>query len=159
MEEYLLKEQQKAAGKSTCFVCGQIKSLTAFGKTKHNKSGHHGTCKICRALSDKNTKLKVAYGIDLDIFQNMFTKQGNKCAICFTTLFDKFRPSVDHCHKTGKIRGLLCNNCNRAIGLLKDDIGILYAAIRYLKTAQNKSGEFGETPAVDNPEPSYSEIF
>lgn len=42
--------------------------------------------------------------------------------------------SVDHCHKTGKVRGLLCSNCNTAIGLLKEDINVLKNAINYLTT-------------------------
>jgi Recombination endonuclease VII len=60
---------------------------------------------------------------------------GGRCEICdtpFTTMWNN-RENVDHCHKTGAIRGLLCRSCNQAIGLLKDDPRLLRAAIRYLK--------------------------
>lgn len=61
-------------------------------------------------------------------------KQNNVCAICFKselTVRNK-NLAVDHCHKTGIIRGLLCSNCNRAIGLLKDNVVIIKSALKYL---------------------------
>ena len=64
----------------------------------------------------------------------MLEKQNNKCAICKKdrNIFKK-RLCVDHCHSTGKIRGLLCTNCNQGIGHLKDDLNIIKSAIRYLE--------------------------
>jgi hypothetical protein len=64
---------------------------------------------------------------------------GNKCSICLGSQTYKIkgqtrRLDIDHCHKTGKVRGLLCSNCNRAIGLLKDDVKVLSQAIEYLKS-------------------------
>lgn len=62
-------------------------------------------------------------------------KQNELCAICFScepkTKSGKF--CIDHCHKSGKIRGLLCNTCNMAIGKLKDNIEILTRAIKYIQ--------------------------
>lgn len=51
----------------------------------------------------------------------------------------KLKLVVDHCHKTGRIRGLLCHNCNRALGLLQDDVGVLRKAIGYLKGVETTS--------------------
>lgn len=64
----------------------------------------------------------------------MLHNQGNKCKICETheSEFDK-RLAVDHCHKTGKVRGLLCSSCNTSLGKFKDDPEILRRAINYLE--------------------------
>lgn len=71
----------------------------------------------------------------------MFTEQGGVCAICNqpeTHTSSRSRRvkmlAIDHDHKTGHIRGLLCNNCNRAIGLLGDDIETLLNAVEYLRS-------------------------
>jgi hypothetical protein len=66
------------------------------------------------------------------IYNLFIKKQNNKCAICGKPQFKK-RLSIDHNHKTDKIRGLLCNNCNILIGFAKDDIEILKEAINYLR--------------------------
>lgn len=74
------------------------------------------------------------YGIDVDQYDAMFIKQEGKCAICFTHQSDlKIRLAVDHNHSTGEVRGLLCDNCNRGIGHLKESQDVLSNAISYLK--------------------------
>lgn len=72
-------------------------------------------------------KVKMTY----DDFKQMLKKQDNKCAICGKEE-TKRRMSVDHCHKTGKVRGLLCQLCNTSLGGFKDDVAILKKAIKYL---------------------------
>ena len=63
----------------------------------------------------------------------MLAAQDGKCAICGTTSTGNRKAfHVDHDHKTGKVRGLLCSNCNTGIGNLRDDIGLLNRAIEYL---------------------------
>ncbi len=88
----------------------------------------------------RDSKMKSFYGIGLDRYNELVLEQNNKCAICRneetikdnrTGLIKKL--SVDHCHDTGIIRGLLCNNCNRAMGLFRDDPDILRKAILYLE--------------------------
>lgn len=86
----------------------------------------------------KNSSLKRHYGIDLKQFNAMVKKQNGVCAICFKAetmviLGKKISLSVDHCHATGRIRGLLCTPCNQSIGLLKDDVTLLQSAISYLE--------------------------
>jgi len=67
----------------------------------------------------------------------MLEEQEHKCAICSTSDADLDKLlSVDHCHTTGKVRGLLCNNCNLALGNFKDKIENLKSAINYLKQEQ-----------------------
>ena len=62
----------------------------------------------------------------------MFEKQNNKCAICGQEFSDSNKAFVDHCHKTNRIRGLLCTKCNSLLGMANDNIEILQNAIKYL---------------------------
>lgn len=71
------------------------------------------------------------YGVSPDCFQLMLAVQKNACGIC-KEIFSK-QPHVDHCHKTGEVRGLLCGSCNRALGLLKDSQDLLENAKEYLR--------------------------
>lgn len=80
--------------------------------------------------------LKRKFGIGIDEYNKMLKKQNNSCAICKSTTTQDRRTNnfpVDHCHKTGKVRGLLCNHCNRALGMFKDNIESLKSAISYLE--------------------------
>jgi|ERR1051326_5852231 hypothetical protein len=91
----------------------------------------------------KNYKLKTNYGISLEQYNVMFEKQDGKCAICGNPEYAIHNSTkrvqklaVDHCHKTKKIRGLLCQDCNRGIGKFHDDISRLKNAINYLSNSQ-----------------------
>ncbi len=86
----------------------------------------------------KNSYLRKSYGVDLDWFNAKFSEQGGVCAICKKPETAVIRGvaislSVDHCHTTGKARGLLCRSCNNALGMLYHDRAILAAAILYLE--------------------------
>lgn len=70
------------------------------------------------------------YGISSDFFKGLWQDQNGCCAICDKPLKEKFY--IDHNHKTGRVRGLLCSGCNVGIGLLKDSPEMLSKAIRYL---------------------------
>lgn len=74
------------------------------------------------------------YGITFKEYEDMYNKQNKKCAICYTylELINK-STNVDHCHNTLKVRGILCTQCNKMLGLAQDDINILKNAILYLK--------------------------
>ena len=81
--------------------------------------------------------LKKSYNITIEQYNEMLKKQSNCCGICKkhiseTLAAKKSNLCVDHNHDTGKVRGLLCDKCNRGIGLLCDDIDILINAIEYL---------------------------
>jgi hypothetical protein len=83
---------------------------------------------------DRNNGLKWKYGIGSEEFNRMFQEQGSVCAICGTEQPDGKRPfMVDHDHTTGKVRGILCNNCNMGLGWFKDKEEYLTKAIEYLK--------------------------
>ena len=74
---------------------------------------------------------KNKYGIDISKYDELFLKQEGKCAICNNTQNNK-RLSVDHNHITKKVRGLLCFDCNTALGKFKDSKELLQKAILYL---------------------------
>ncbi len=90
--------------------------------------------------------LKKSYGITLEEYRGMFEAQDNRCAICNKNGFKICKDTktllvVDHCHNTGLVRGLLCHNCNRGLGLFQDNINYLGAAIEYLERATTISKE------------------
>lgn len=80
--------------------------------------------------SNRKCRLKTLYGLSLEEYDKMVELQNGRCAICD-------RPSrrfcIDHDHSTGKIRSLLCNNCNRGIGYLKDSFQFCIRAASYLR--------------------------
>jgi hypothetical protein len=127
-------------GTKLCTVCGK--------KPIHAKK----MCNRCynKSLREKNPTRDFAYdlnknwGISIDEYNALLKNQGYKCAICGADSNDtvngkKTRLAVDHDHKTGEIRGLLCGNCNRGIGNLQDSINFLQKAIDYLKNHQQDS--------------------
>ena len=93
---------------------------------------------IKNKLKQRDYQLQYDYNITLEEYNKLFEKQNGNCAICGKhQSYLKKGLSVDHDHVTGKIRGLLCNNCNAGIGLLKDDIKLLTIAINYLNGTKN----------------------
>lgn len=80
----------------------------------------------------RNSDFKRKYGISLAERDAMFAAQAGKCAICATESPGPRGLFVDHCHKTGKVRGLLCYRCNTGIAMLGDDVSRLQRAAMYL---------------------------
>jgi Recombination endonuclease VII len=85
-------------------------------------------------LSDYN--LRRRYGICLADYQALLARQGGRCATCRRKPKPKCPLQVDHCHKTGQVRGLLCNRCNTMLGMGDDDPRRLRAGIAYLEAAK-----------------------
>ena len=82
----------------------------------------------------KHHELTAAFGIGLEDYNQMFANQKGCCAICGKHQDEMIKKlHVDNCHTTGKVRGLLCINCNLAIGNFYDNITLLKNAIKYLK--------------------------
>ena len=82
----------------------------------------------------KNSVLKKMYGLTLEEYNKMSNSQKHVCKICGESEPYNTSLAVDHCHTTGKIRGLLCSNCNRALGFMKDSKERLKNAIVYLSS-------------------------
>lgn len=141
-----------------CSVCKQFKNLSEFYNSSKTKDKKYPRCKLCdkeaRRLwtyrnpdrsyrSLRGRQLKFVYGITLEDYEILLQNQNGCCAICSTTTntikqtkitSNKYLHfAVDHNHNTGKIRGLLCNQCNRALGMFKDDPTLLLKALNYLK--------------------------
>lgn len=128
-----------------CGKCKLIKSVDQFNIQKSRKNGYSFICKLCNSENYKEyyyrspnvfwkKSLKVKYGITPEIYNNFLLKQESKCKICKIDQVNlKKKLFVDHCHKTGKIRELLCSKCNSLIGMALDNITILDSAIEYLK--------------------------
>jgi hypothetical protein len=85
-----------------------------------------GVCKDCRGVRDRVRK----YNITVEEYDALVEKVGGFCQICHAP--GGGRLHVDHCHDTGRVRGLLCSTCNRGIGLLRDDPSITARATFYL---------------------------
>lgn len=89
-----------------------------------------------RETGEKRTARALrAYGITLDEYKAMLAAQDGRCAICGAESSDasKRRLCVDHCHGTGRVRGLLCGKCNIGIGQFNHDVDLLTKAIGYLR--------------------------
>ena len=98
---------------------------------------HHYCSQQCAEDAASEKYLWNSYKISLKDYLDLYEKQDKKCSICHGDGFKmqahhKLLLVVDHDHDTGKVRGLLCHNCNRGLGLLQDSIDNLESAIKYL---------------------------
>jgi hypothetical protein len=122
-------------GTRTCSACKEVKSLNDFTWVKA-KQRHESICKTCKRIRlrtyNRNFYRFRKLGIDfsIDQYNAMLADQNLQCKICQCKLDD---PCVDHCHTTGKVRGLLCRKCNAAIGSLGDCPERLETAAKYLR--------------------------
>jgi hypothetical protein len=156
----LAKYPVGADDKRPCVKCGERKPLDEFKKNASCVYGRDTICRACHnALAkvgnakpeakakhalwsqkrkadpaarrvDRDAQLRRYFGIGLLEYEAMLTAQEGKCAICRRAM----KLAVDHDHTTGKIRALLCGQCNRALGLLGDDAEIVMRAALYLRT-------------------------
>lgn len=113
--------QQKPVRKSKCKPCQAEQARTWYNDNKD------------RANENKRRwNLQKLYGITIEEYDAMLEAQNGVCLVCQEEDKDT-NLAVDHCHSTGRVRGLLCNNCNRAIGLLKDNPAVIKRAAAYLE--------------------------
>lgn len=144
-----------------CPKCKEEKFFSAFGKDRTKKNGLSSYCLACAATNRKANyaknpakekrklieyykankersrgySLKALYGLSQDKYKGMLWQQNGSCKICGTHESNlKRKLFVDHCHETGRVRGLLCQYCNTMLGNAKDNVLVLQAAISYLST-------------------------
>jgi hypothetical protein len=113
----------------------------AFCRNRSSGDGRAYYCRPCHAQQQRDTrerlyggsyrhyKLRLKYGIGAAEVDAMVARQGGVCAIC------EERPAVqvDHDHKTGKVRGILCDGCNGGLGAFGEDLDLMERAAKYLK--------------------------
>jgi Autographiviridae endonuclease VII len=144
-------------GSFRCCLCKATKGVSEFHTDRRRKYGLANWCKACGKVRSKerrdrlraegrltqlNRNFTIRKKIGLEGYNQMVEEQNDLCAICKQKPFVKPRLGystntskplfIDHCHKTGKVRGLLCLHCNNGIGYFKDDINRLQSAIDYL---------------------------
>ncbi|MCO8270100.1 endonuclease VII domain-containing protein [Actinoplanes sp. TRM 88003] len=127
-------------GHRHCPDCDSVKPLEAFPRSKAGRGGRGGYCKPCHNARGRESKqrlyggtreyhLRARYGIGQVEFDDLLWRQGNVCAICRAP----DPQHVDHDHRTGAVRGILCFNCNGGLGQFRDNQHYLAGAIEYLK--------------------------
>lgn len=109
--------------KKVCRMCLISKPLEFFTKDKKGRLGLNSKCMECV----KYQAIYKNYGLSKEEYDSLMFEA--KCKICLS----KERLVIDHCHKTGDIRGILCGHCNTGIGMLKDNTKLLQSAISYLQ--------------------------
>ncbi len=135
-----------------CSKCKVEKADDCFNKRGINSTVLQSMCKECAAfirkeryLSNKDkeknrsysNRIKRVYGITEFDYDKMLTNQNGKCAICGSIKIGRGKTNkfcIDHNHKTGNVRGLLCHNCNVLLGKLSDNIELCQNIIKYLKS-------------------------
>ena len=125
-----LRKKEEALGYINGNLFWKEKTATTEDKAKYAKEWRKANPDKAKA-----SDLKKKYGITLDTYNNIRKAQNYSCAICGKHEDAEYQNlAVDHCHATGKVRGLLCSVCNRSLGNFKDSILILKKAIQYLET-------------------------
>lgn len=145
-----------------CTTCKKTKPIEAYAIRNDGKAGTRPRlqCRECMNSKSRNrpnygqwhrnnnervknhnrkASLKRYYGITIEDYNKMLKEQVGICKICHTKEEENTKGvlCVDHCHKTGKIRGLLCSTCNAGLGAFKDNIQLLDNAKQYLQESVN----------------------
>jgi hypothetical protein len=127
-------EKEKITGLKKCSCCKKEKPLSCFHGKQDDKLITR--CRDCISSSF----LMYRYKLTEKEFWQLCLKQDTKCAICKKelniqkgTTWREKTVAVDHCHASGKVRGILCGKCNSGLGMFNDNVDFLFAAIQYLK--------------------------
>jgi hypothetical protein len=140
--------------KKECTTCYEVKDLSDFDKrvytskkTGNKTISHRHHCKTCRKVENNkryrdNPETKKAhnrasykhrikkYGLEIQEYEEMLESQNHRCYVC--RVKPKRKLNIDHNHKTGKVRKLLCPSCNTALGHARDNVTILQGLIDYV---------------------------
>jgi len=143
-----------ALGRKLCSRCKEHKNLSEYSPAPKKAFGVESWCKVCVASHKhasydyrkmKDAQLRVAYGINLEDYERMLEGQSGVCACCGKPETNNAGRSkrtinripmlhVDHCHTTGRVRGLLCSACNQALGLLEEKPERVKSLLQYIES-------------------------
>lgn len=155
-----------------CSTCYRSLPLSEFYRNQYGAEGRQSCCKRCQCKKSKtwrkahpekvkattaawesrnknrrkDTCLRRAHGLTLEGYTALFMSQDGLCAICRAAPTKEYF-DVDHDHKTGAVRGLLCNGCNQGLGHFRDRPDLLKAAADYLQTLLGREGRPTSRPA------------
>lgn len=153
-----MKSKESSLGSKSCNTCRDVKPLSEFNiinKKTNPRPDYY--CRSCRSEYRKKwyderggkekqnkywfggakeksrwERIQREYNLSRDEYDALLTSQNNKCAICQTEKPEDRHFDVDHDHTTGRVRGLLCNRCNRGLGYFNDDFTLIRTALNYL---------------------------
>jgi hypothetical protein len=133
------RPQEIAEGCKWCPECDPVKPVNEFPRNRSRSDGIGTYCKLCHNRITRENKeknggarnyhLRRRYGITAEHFDQMFAEQGGVCAICRVAPAEH----VDHDHVTELVRGLLCFNCNGALGQFRDRTDLMLLAVAHLR--------------------------
>lgn len=133
-----------------CSKCLENKPLTDFYEHKGARTSpgyRNPSCKTCLAKQSKawaknnpdkvkkirqRSKLKEKYDVSIEEYELLYKEQAGHCYLCLQIPKRNRALNVDHCHTTGRVRKLLCDKCNMALGLINDDKELLLKMVNYL---------------------------
>lgn len=113
-----------------CSGCQIACPRDVFNRNPSNRTGLHKYCRSC----NHGVRLRSLYGIDAQGYRELFDQQGGRCAICALPPVGGRPLVVDHDHRSLEVRGLLCSQCNAAIGLLMDSPDVIDSAATYVRS-------------------------
>lgn len=138
--EYPVSVLEKA-----CRECRKVKLSAEFHRNRHDRTGLTAYCKPCARIRNNRwqaspqgkARIRINrryrnFGLTEEAFRKLLASQNGRCAICKCNTPGSQSWGVDHDHKTGKVRGILCAGCNLALGGFKDDRSIILAAADYI---------------------------
>ena len=130
MPEFAINKKSIGGRKSICKVCSNDAQKALYKRRREEDPEAH-------TLKLRKQTLKKGYGLTLDDFDRMLQEHNHVCAVCGKPESFRENLTIDHCHTTGKIRGLLCTNCNSGIGKLGDTSVAVLKAVVYLERFEN----------------------
>lgn len=150
-------------GTRVCQKCNTRKSMTDFYYA-NRKTCRRRTCKACvgvrfnerraanpqrHARASRRWTIRTKYGISEEQFDRILANQEGQCRVCWTLLYPA-NTNIDHDHKSGRVRGLLCFNCNVAIGHFRDNPALMERAAGYIRVAQQSVEDDAWVKAINN---------
>jgi uncharacterized protein YbaR (Trm112 family) len=113
-----------------CTTCKTVYPVAEYYAEKRNRDGRSSQCKSCIAIQQAPYRRQAKYGLSPEQYEAAVEKHDGRCPICS----EPAKLVIDHDHKTGAFRDIICDRCNRLLGVADDSVNLLHAAISYLHT-------------------------